>query len=184
MAETEQLDTATTAVDATDAAATGAKARFSKALDEAKSSAVALTKDLQEKAAPHIEQLSAQAKDKAAELGGEVKEKALELANDGKTKASDALAAIGKLIADNAEVLDDKVGNKYGDYARTAARQLQETAAGLESKDLAELGAEAKDYIKKHPGVAIGAAAVIGFFLARALKGSPEAGDDTDTDEA
>jgi hypothetical protein len=70
---------------------------------------------------------------------------------DGKAKASDALTTLGKVVADNAGLVDGKLGEKYGDYARSAARSIQETAAKLESKDLAELGDEAKSFVRKNP---------------------------------
>ena len=92
---------------------------------------------------------------------------AAELAAEGKTRTSDALSSLGKIVADNAGTIDEKLGARYGDYARTAARSLQEAGVKLEGKELGELGEDAKQLAKKNPGVALGLAAVVGFMLAR-----------------
>lgn len=166
------VDVATADV-AAETATDGVKAKFSKALDDARTGALALSKDLQDKAAPYREKLSnADFTAEAKAIGEQAKERAMALAADGKVKASDALTSLGKVVADNAGLVDDKLGAKYGDYARTAARHIQETAAKLESKDLDELGKEATDFVKKNPALALGAAAVVGFALSKLLKGS------------
>ena len=73
-------------------------------------------------------------------------------------------------MADNAGTLDEKLGPKYGDYARSASRSLQETAAKLESKSVDELTEDAREMVRKNPGAAVGIAAVAGFFLARLFR--------------
>jgi uncharacterized membrane protein YgcG len=108
-------------------AADSVKAKFGKALEEAKASASALGKDLQEKAAPYREKLNDKLANtdfsaEAKALGEQARTRALALAADGKVKANDALSSLGKVVADNASLVDDKLGAKYGDYARTAAR--------------------------------------------------------------
>ena len=75
-------------------------------------------------------------------------------------------------MADNAATIDEKLGARYGDYARTAARTMQETAAKIEAKDLDELGEDAKQFVRKSPGMAIGIAALFGFMLSRLFKRS------------
>ena len=156
-------------------AGAGVKARFAKAIEDAKAGAGSLGANLQEKAAPLLDKINtADIAEQAKAFGDQAKERAFVLANDGKAKTSDALQSLGKLVSDNVGLIDDNLGEKYGDYARTAARQIQEVAAKLESKDLAELGKDAQDFVKKNPGTALGAAAVIGFLLARSLKGGNE----------
>lgn len=167
------------------AATTETSARFNKAIDDAKASAKAsasaLGKTVQDKTAELRGKLNEKWADKGVDLveeakaiSADAKVRAAALASDGKARASDALSSLGKLVADNAGLVDDKLGAKYGDYARTAARHIQETSAKLDSKDLEELGAEAKEFIRKNPGVAVGLAAVAGFFMARMLKKSDD----------
>ncbi|MBS0482709.1 MAG: hypothetical protein JSR96_11275 [Proteobacteria bacterium] len=156
------------------AAGSDAKAKFSKAIEEARAGAQALGKEAQSKAGAYKEQFSARSNDWAAEakdMAGQAKERAGELANDGKARTSDALSSLGKIVADNAGVIDEKLGTRYGDYARTAARSMQETAAKIEAKDLGELGDDAKEFVRKSPGLAIGIAAVAGFLVSRLFRG-------------
>jgi hypothetical protein len=154
-----------------------AKAKFAKALDEARAGAQALGKQAQEKAGIYREKLAGNSDAWMADAkvyGTQAKDKAVSLANDGKSRASDALSGIGKIVADNAPAIDEKLGVKYGDYARSAARSMQEAAAKIEAKDINELGNDARELIRKSPGLAIGMAAVAGFMLARMFKGSED----------
>ncbi|MEO0032351.1 MAG: hypothetical protein RIS94_2109 [Pseudomonadota bacterium] len=157
-----------------------AKSRFGKAIEEAKAGAEALKGEALDRATA--------AKDKAAGAAGEwteqagayatqAKEKGIELAKVGKTKASDALSVLGKTISDTAPTIDEKLGVQYGDYARSAARSVQETAASLESKDFAELGEDMKSFVRKSPATAVGIAAVAGFFFARLFRGGSDSSD-------
>ena len=109
--------------------------------------------------------------DEAKTMAEQAKGKASELAQDGKARTSDAIANLGKLVSENAGSIDDKLGTRYGDYARTAARSMQETAAKIDSKDLGELGDDARQFVRKSPGLAIGIAAVAGFMLSRLFRG-------------
>lgn len=164
-------------VSAAAAPRTVAKAKFSKALDEARSGAKALGQEVQERTGAYREKLAGAGNDWAEEaknLTGQAKERATELAIDGKARASDAISGLGKIVADNAATIDEKLGARYGDYARTAARTMQETAAKIESKDIDELGEDAKQFVRKSPGMAIGIAALFGFMLSRLFKRSSD----------
>ena len=153
---------------------TDAKAKFTKAIEEARAGASALGKEAQARAGEYRDQLTAKSGDWVGEAKGmadQAKVKATDLAQDGKARTSDAIASLGKIVSDNAGSIDDKLGTRYGDYARTAARSMQETAAKIDSKDLGELGDDAKEFVRKSPGLAVGIAAVAGFFVARLFRG-------------
>lgn len=75
------------------------------------------------------------------------------------------------MVGESAAQIDEKLGEQYGDYARKASRTLQETSAKLDSKSVEELGEDAREMVRKSPGVAVGIAAVVGFFLARLIGG-------------
>jgi ElaB/YqjD/DUF883 family membrane-anchored ribosome-binding protein len=77
-------------------------------------------------------------------------------------------------VSDTATTIDERLGPQYGDYARNAARSLQEAAAKLDAKDIAEIGEDAREFIRKSPGTAIGIAAVTGYFVARMFRGSDD----------
>ncbi len=154
-----------------------ARAKFSRAIDEARAGAQALTQEARAKAGAYKEQVANRSSDWAADakdLAGQAKDRAATLATDGKSRASDAISSLGKLVAENAGSIDEKLGSRYGDYARTAARSMQETAAKIEAKDLGELGEDAKEFVRKSPGLAIGLAAVAGFMLSRLFRGSSD----------
>ena len=157
------------------AAEPAAKQRFAKALDEARAGAQALGKEAQERAGAYREKATSQSNewiDEAKELGGQAKDKAFILAQEGKAKASEAIFGLGKIVEDNASAIDEKVGPKYGDYARTAARSMQDAAEKIDAKDIGELGEDAKEFVRKSPGVAVAIAAAAGFVLARLFKKS------------
>jgi ElaB/YqjD/DUF883 family membrane-anchored ribosome-binding protein len=151
-----------------------AKGRFEAALEEAKAAAAALRAEASSRAGAY----GAQAKEKGRDLLAEAKaygeqalSKAGELVVEGKKVASDALASLGKVVGESAPQLDERLGEPFGDYARKAARSLQETSAKLDSKSLAELGEDAREMVRKNPGLAVGLAALLGFLLARLLGG-------------
>lgn len=151
-----------------------AKAKFSKAIEEAKAGATALKSEAQAKAGAYRDQLTAKSGDwaeDAKDIAAQAKTRAAELADEGKARTSDAIASLGKIVSENAGTIDEKLGTRYGDYARTAARSMQETAAKIESKDLGELGDDAKQFVRKSPGLAVGIAAAAGFMLARLFRG-------------
>jgi ElaB/YqjD/DUF883 family membrane-anchored ribosome-binding protein len=149
---------------------TPAKERFAKAIEEAKAGAQALGKEAQDRADLYRDKLTSQ----SGEWTSQAREKATGYAIEGKAKASEGIAALGKLVSDNAGLIDEKVGPKYGEYARSAAQSLQDVSARLDAKELEELAEDAKEFVRKSPGLAIGMAAVGGFLLARLLKGSSD----------
>lgn len=118
-------------------------------------------------------------KDEAGKLTGQGIEKAKGYAADGKDRASGALDEFAKLMTDAAGNVDEKLGEHYGDYARSAANSLSGFADTLRNKDVDELLAEAKELVKKSPAVAIGTAAAVGFVLARLVKTGLDANNDT-----
>lgn len=151
-----------------------AKSRFNAALEEAKAGAAALKTEAGERAKAYRQQATERGDDWATEVkqyGEQAKGKAGELATEGKGKVAEALSALGKAVFDTAPTVDDRLGAKYGDYARTASRSLQETSAKLDAKSVDELGEDAREFVRKSPGLAVGIAAVGGFLLARMFRG-------------
>ncbi len=91
-------------------------------------------------------------------------------AEKGKDRATEAVGSIGKLIRDSAATIDDNVGKQYGDYARSAADMVEGFAGKMDAKDVDALAEDARQFVRKSPAVAIGAAAAIGFVLARLVR--------------
>ncbi|MET0249170.1 MAG: hypothetical protein ABW164_05525 [Sphingobium sp.] len=109
----------------------------------------------------HVEPLKEQAASTARSAAGTAK---------GATGS--AMQSLSRLISDTASTVDAKLGPQYGDYARQAAQTVANAADTLESKDVDELMDEARDFVRKSPAVAIGAAAVVGYVLMRLAKGA------------
>ena len=100
-------------------------------------------------------------------LAKQAGDKALGFVGQGKDRATEALDQLTKVLTDAADQVDEKVGAQYGQYARTAAGNVQQLAEQIRAKDADELVDDARAFIRKSPGVAIGAAAAVGFVLAR-----------------
>lgn len=158
---------ATTEVAATPPAASSeARSRFNAALEEAKAGAVALRSDARQRASTYADEALARGEDWAAEA----KAKVAELAVEGKNKAGDALVSLSRVVDENTGLIDEKLGQKYGDYARSASRSLQSTATSLQDKSVDELTESARQYVRENPGKSIGAAALVGFLLSRLFR--------------
>ncbi|TCM21994.1 hypothetical protein EDF56_101671 [Novosphingobium sp. PhB165] len=163
-----------------------AKSHFSKAVEEARAGALALGKEAQTVAEGYLGKLnqakgewsneaksrSEDAKTKASAFADDAKVKATDLANQSKAKTSQAMVGLSKLIDDNVSVIDEKAGPKYGDYARTASKSVADAAARLDEKTLDELGEDAREFVRKSPGMAIGVAVAAGFLFGRLFKKS------------
>ncbi|GGD92384.1 hypothetical protein GCM10011515_10140 [Tsuneonella deserti] len=152
-----------------------AKGRFNAALQEAKAGAAALRSEAADRAAAYRNQARTQSEDWVAEArnyGDQARGKAGELATEGKGKLAEAISALGRAVFDTAPTVDEKLGAKYGDYARSASRSLQDVSTRLDAKSVDELGEDAREFVRKSPGLAVGIAAVGGFLLARMFRGS------------
>ena len=93
--------------------------------------------------------------------------KARSLADDGKLKAGGALDQLSQILNDAAGDVDQKFGEQYGHYARSAAGTVSSFADTVKSKDVDDLLEDVRQFARKSPGIAIGVAAAVGFALAR-----------------
>ncbi|MBX7493010.1 hypothetical protein K3163_07295 [Qipengyuania sp. 1NDW9] len=150
-----------------------AKSRFNAALEEAKAGAAALKAEGQERAAAYRGQAKSKGDDWVAEAkayGADAKVKGKELATEGKVKTSDGMRTLSRTISENAHQVDEKLGAKYGDYARSASTALNDYAAKLDEKSVDDLVEDGREFVRKSPGTAIGIAAVAGFLLSRLFR--------------
>lgn len=109
-------------------------------------------------------------KDGASKYGTQAADKARTFAEGGKVKAGGALDQLAQLLTDAADQVDEKVGAQYGGYARTAAGSISSFSDQIKAKDIDELVENARELVRKSPAVAIGAAAAVGFVLARLIQ--------------
>ncbi len=123
-------------------------------------------------------------KDEASKLSAKATEKARGLADEGKARATSALDEFSKLMEDAAGTVDEKLGEQYGQYARSAAQAISGFSDGLRGKEVEDLVADARDFVRKSPAIAIGTAAALGFVLARIVKAGADGVDTTPSTKA
>lgn len=108
--------------------------------------------------------------DATADLKDRAINKARSTANDGKAKAGEAIGTLSEMIENSAKTIDENVGEKYGDYARSAADAVSSFAEKVNAKDVDTMVEDAREFVRKKPAVAIGAAAVVGLMISRLIK--------------
>lgn len=96
-----------------------------------------------------------------------VTDKAREVATEVKDMASDAFHGLARIISDSAGAIDDNVGPKYGDYARTAAQSVSDAADRLRAKPVDEIAEDTREFVRTKPAAAVGIAAVFSLMLAK-----------------
>ncbi len=109
----------------------------------------------------------AQVKETATGFAAEAATAARNVANEGKDRASDALDTLSKVVDNAAGLVEEKIGPSYGTYARKAATGVSDFAEKLKGKDVDAIVEDTRNFVRKSPMVAIGAAAAIGFVLTR-----------------
>jgi ElaB/YqjD/DUF883 family membrane-anchored ribosome-binding protein len=105
--------------------------------------------------------------DNVTKLKGEATDRARTFADQGKARATGALDHLSQMLTDAADQVDEKIGAQYGQYARNAAGQVQGFSSSINDKSVDELLDDARELVRKSPAVAIGAAAAVGFVVAR-----------------
>jgi ElaB/YqjD/DUF883 family membrane-anchored ribosome-binding protein len=110
--------------------------------------------------------------DRMDELRGQANDRAREMAQTGKDRATEALDSLARTVEDAASEIDEKLGSQYGDYARRAAEHIGGFTDSFRDKDIDALFNDAREFVKKSPAVAIGAAAALGFVVARLARSS------------
>jgi hypothetical protein len=127
-------------------------------------------------------------RDGAAQLRQQATDRVRQYADGGKSRASDKLDEISRIVEEAAASIEDRLGPQYGGYARRAAEGVSGFAGTLRDREIDELYEDVRTFVRKSPGVAIGAAAAIGFVLVRLAKagaaGGDSAGDASETSGA
>lgn len=114
-------------------------------------------------------------REEASKYADQAKEHILGFAGTGKERATSALDEVAEMMRTAAGDVDAKLGEQYGQYARTAADGISGFAESLRGKDVNELLDEATEFVKKSPAIAVGTAAALGFVFARVIKSGIDA---------
>lgn len=121
-----------------------------------------------------------QLKEGAAKFARQANEKARDYAEEGKARAGGALDEAARMMGEAADTVDARLGPQYGKYARAAAEGIADFSDNLKGKELEDLMADAQQFVRKSPAVAIGIAAALGFVLARLVKSGIDIADGPD----
>lgn len=128
-----------------------------------------------EKASDVMVEMKGEAADIAASAGKSAKS----AASSGKDYAAEAVHGLADAARQMASKLDDgktEGGNaKAAEFARKAADSMDKFSSKMRNKNVDEIAEDARSVVRQNPAIAVGAAAIIGFALARFLKGN---GDD------
>lgn len=103
-------------------------------------------------------------------LKSQASDKVRDVASQGKERATEALGNVTQMINDTAQTVDERLGPQYGDYVRRAATAVEGFSGSIQGKEVDELFDDARNFVRQSPGVALGAAAAIGFLLVRLVK--------------
>jgi hypothetical protein len=118
-----------------------------------------------------------QVRDSVQSLRGQATDRARSFAVEGKDRATSALEEFAQVMTEAAGSVDERLGPQYGEYARKAADAITGYADTLRNKDVDALYEDVRNVVRKSPAMAIGAAAVVGFAIARLIKSGLEEND-------
>ncbi len=127
------------------------------------------------------ETLKAAFSDRAQTLFEQAGDHARSYVAQGMDRTTGALDDLVRMVEDAAAQIDDKIGNGYGDYVRQASGAIAGFADTIRMKDPDQVFDDAREAVRKSPAIAIGAAAALGFALARIAKAGIPAATGTTT---
>jgi ElaB/YqjD/DUF883 family membrane-anchored ribosome-binding protein len=107
--------------------------------------------------------MGSEAKDAVSDAG----RAALDRIDDQRSTAASGLRTAANALHDHAEDLPG--GDRVAELAHSAADTLDSTANYVTSHDVSDMMADVKELVKKNPVPSLVAAAVVGFFVGRAL---------------
>lgn len=118
------------------------------------------------------------------QLSSQAGERARGLVSQGLERTAEALANVSKMVGDTAPGIEERLGAEYGDYARRAAGAIENAANTIAEKDPDELIEDTRNFVRNSPGIALAGAAVVGFVVARLIKGGLAEEDDDEDDDS
>src|SRR5687767_4811998 len=101
------------------------------------------------------------AKEEAVKLRGQATDRARSAAETGKTRATETIDGFARAVHEAAGNLEQQVSPQIAQYAHRAADALDDLSETLRSKSVDELIDDARDFARRSPAVAIGAAVAV-----------------------
>jgi ElaB/YqjD/DUF883 family membrane-anchored ribosome-binding protein len=106
---------------------------------------------------------------KLSEKAAEVKDKVADFGRKTLDNIDESRKSTAGALDETAAKLHSS-GDQISGAAHSAAIKLQAAADYIRETDLKSMGEDLKDIVKRHPGPALAAAAVLGFIVARGLR--------------
>ncbi len=114
---------------------------------------------------------AARMKEQVSEKAADVKESVTEFGRKAVEKIDGSRASAAGALDQTASSLHSG-GEKLSGVAHSAADKIQATADYVRTTDLKGMADDVQNLVKRYPGQALAAAAVLGFLVARGMRGS------------
>jgi hypothetical protein len=113
------------------------------------------------------------AKDLGSEIIAAVRDNAIALFDEQRNRAANEIAAVGEVLHNSAQSLDQRGGGIAARCAGEAATQIDDVANWLRGRSWAELTGDIGGFARRYPMAFIGTAAALGFLACRVITASP-----------
>jgi ElaB/YqjD/DUF883 family membrane-anchored ribosome-binding protein len=113
---------------------------------------------------------AARMKEQMSDTAADVKDKVTEFGRKTAEQIDDSRESAAGALDQTASSLHSG-GDKLSGVAHSAADKIQATADYVRRTDLKGMADDVQDLVKRYPGQALAAAAVLGFLVARGLRG-------------
>ena len=114
---------------------------------------------------------TAPAREKIVQKTAEIKEKVSNFGRQAVDKLDQSRQTAAEALDQTASTLHSS-GDKVSGAAHSAADSIQATANYVRRTDLKGMGQDIQDLVTRYPGASLAAAAVLGFLVARGLRGN------------
>ena len=114
--------------------------------------------------------IAGQVRDQINTLKSQAGDRARSFADDGKGQATTFLQTVAQIVADAAGSVEERLGSQYSGIGHRASTSINSLASTLDERSVDDLLDDAKSFVQRSPALAIGAAALIGFAVARVLR--------------
>jgi len=114
---------------------------------------------------------AARMKEQISEKAADIKEKVTDFGRKAADKINHSRGSAAGTLDQTASSLHSG-GDKLSGVAHSAADNIQATADYVRRTDLKGMADDVQDIVKRYPGQSLAAAAILGFLVARGLRGS------------
>jgi ElaB/YqjD/DUF883 family membrane-anchored ribosome-binding protein len=114
---------------------------------------------------------AARMQEQISQKAADIKEKVTDFGPKAADKIDDSRESAASALDQTAASLHSG-GDKLSGVAHSAADKIQATADYVRRTDLKGMAEDVKDLVKRYPGQSLAAAAILGFLVARGLRGN------------